>query len=171
MFNGPACSKGVSKKPLVILSAAKNPFRSAPRFPGPELRLDSSPVACGSVTSLALRMTGMVALGFLLAGVARAQDLEKGKQVFVQCGICHAPDKRNGTGPGLGGIVGRKAGTAAGFRYSRAMKTANLVWEESTLDAYLTEPQKVVPGSVMPFSGVPDATARADLMAYLKTLK
>ena len=113
----------------------------------------------------------LVAVVLALADRVRAQDAEKGKQVFVQCAVCHAPDQKNGTGPGLAGIVGRKAGTAPGFRYSRAMKTAGIVWEEKILEAYLTEPQKVIPGNVMPFSGVPDAEARAHLIAYLKTLK
>lgn len=60
---------------------------------------------------------------------------------------------------------------ASGFRYSNAMKRANITWDEKTLDAYLDDPQKVVPGSVMPFSGIADAQERADLIAYLKTLK
>ena len=104
-------------------------------------------------------------------GRAPAQDAEKGKQVFVQCAVCHAPDQKNGTGPGLGGVMGRKAGTAPGFRYSRAMKTAGITWNETTLEAYVLEPQKIIPGNVMPFSGLPSAEARQDLIAYLKTLK
>lgn len=100
-----------------------------------------------------------------------AQDVVAGKSLYAQCIACHATDANNGVGPGLKGLVGRKAGTAAGFRFSRAMKTSNVTWTEQTLDAYLTDPQKVVPGNVMPFSGMPDAKQRANLIAYLATLK
>jgi cytochrome c len=101
---------------------------------------------------------------------AQAQDANAGKQVFAQCVACHSTDGSNGLGPSLKGIVGRKAGTFAGFRYSRAMKNAAVVWDEKTIDAYLANPQAVIPGNVMPFSGLPDAKQRADLVAYLKTL-
>lgn len=100
-----------------------------------------------------------------------AQDVVDGKALFAQCMACHAADANNGVGPGLKGLVGRKAGTAAGFRFSRAMKTSNVTWNEQTLNAYLADPQKVVPGNVMPFSGMPDAAQRANLVAYLATLK
>lgn len=109
-------------------------------------------------------------LVFVAATRVRAQDADKGKQLYAQCVVCHAVTKANGTGPGLAGIVGRKSGTAPGFRYSRAMKAANLTWDARTLDAYLTDPQKVAPGSVMPLSGVKDPKDRVDLVAYLKTL-
>jgi len=107
---------------------------------------------------------------FGAAGAARAADAEKGRQLYALCVVCHAPTTANGTGPGLAGIVGRKSGTASGFRYSRAMKSANILWDEKILDAYLTDPQKVVPGSVMPLSGVKDPKDRLDIIAYLKTL-
>ncbi len=104
------------------------------------------------------------------ATTARAADADKGKQLYALCVVCHATTTVNGTGPGLAGIVGRKSGSAPGFRYSRAMKAANILWEEKILDAYLTDPQKVVPGSVMPLSGVKDPKDRLDIIAYLKTL-
>src|SRR5258706_16415731 len=102
---------------------------------------------------------------------AYAQDAASGKQAFAQCAACHAVDATNGLGPSLQGIVGRKAGVLSGFRYSRAMKNAGIAWDDKNLDAYLTDPQKLVPGNVMPFSGVADAKQRADLIAYLKTVK
>jgi cytochrome c len=68
-------------------------------------------------------------------------------------------------------LIGRKAGSVPGFRYSRALKNANLVWNDATLDAYLAEPQTAVPGNTMPFPGLPDAMQRFALIAYLKTLK
>jgi cytochrome c len=101
---------------------------------------------------------------------ARAADADKGRQLYALCVVCHATTTANGTGPGLAAIIGRKSGTAPGFRYSRAMKAANILWDEKMLDAYLTDPQKVVPGSVMPLSGVKDPKDRLDIIAYLKTL-
>ena len=64
----------------------------------------------------------------------------------------------------------RKAGSVSGFNYSRAMKQANIVWDEQTLAKFIADPQTAVPGNHMPFSGVPDPTQRADLVAYLKSL-
>jgi cytochrome c len=103
------------------------------------------------------------------AGSARAQDAAAGKGVFAPCSACHSVDGSNGVGPSLQGVVGRKAGSFAGFRYSRAMKNAGLTWDAASLDAYIADPQKAVPGNVMPFSGIADARQRADLIAYLAT--
>jgi cytochrome c len=100
-----------------------------------------------------------------------AQNAAAGKQAFAQCIACHSVDGKNGVGPSLQGVTGRKSGEFPGFHYSRAMKDAGITWNSKTLDAYLAEPQKVVPGNVMPFSGVADAKQRADLIAYLSTLK
>jgi cytochrome c len=100
-----------------------------------------------------------------------AQDAVRGKQLYSACSVCHATSNDNGAGPGLLGIVGRKAGSAEGFRYSRAMKNAGIVWDDKTLDAYLSDPQKTIPGNQMPFSGIADPKDRADLIAYLKTLR
>lgn len=111
-----------------------------------------------------------------LAGVApwlafaQGHD-DGGKQIYAQCIACHSIDGSIGVGPSLSGVVGRKAGSAAGFRYSRAMRGSNIVWDEKSLDAFISDPQKVVPGNVMPFAGVADAKQRADLIAYLQTLK
>lgn len=113
----------------------------------------------------------LAVFGGLCFGVAQAQDVQKGQKVFAQCTACHATDARNGVGPGLQGILGRKAGTAPGFHYSHAMKKFGKTWDASTLSAYVANPQAVVPGNVMPFSGLPSAGDRADLMAYLATLK
>jgi cytochrome c len=103
-------------------------------------------------------------------GAAWAQDAESGKQVFAACAPCHAPDQ-NGVGPKLGGVLNRAAGSVEGFRYSRAIKNSGIVWDEKSLDAYLAEPQKLVPGNLMPFSGIADAGKRRDLIAYLAQLK
>ena len=87
------------------------------------------------------------------------------------CAACHATDNSARLGPSLHGIVGRRSGTVSGFRYSRAMKNANITWDEKSLDAYIEAPQGLVPGTTMPFAGIPNSGDRADLIAYLETLK
>ncbi|MGD0190456.1 MAG: cytochrome c family protein [Rhizomicrobium sp.] len=96
-----------------------------------------------------------------------------GAVVFNRCAICH-DNRKDGViklGPDLYGVVGRKAGTYPGFYYSSAMKNAGFVWTNDKLDAYITSPQQVVPGNKMAFAGIAGASQRADLIAYLDTLK
>lgn len=120
-----------------------------------------------------LRGLALVAIAGFMAAMspARAQQAERGKQAFVACATCHSIDGSNGLGPSLRGIVNRISGSAEGFRYSRAMRNAKITWDAPTLDAYLAGPQSVVPGNLMPFSGIADPAQRADLIAYLETLK
>jgi cytochrome c len=115
---------------------------------------------------------GAVAIAlYATSSSARAQDATAGKTAFAQCAACHTIDEASGAGPTLKGVIGRKAGVVADFRYSRAMKSINLTWDATNLDAYLADPQKVVPGNVMPFSGIEDAKERANVVAYIQTLK
>jgi cytochrome c len=74
-------------------------------------------------------------------------------------------------GPSIKGVYGRKAGTGKGFTYSAAMKKADVAWDDKTLDAFIADPQKSIPGNVMPFPGVADAMQRAEIIEYLKTVK
>ena len=105
-----------------------------------------------------------------IAGVARAADAGHGEKLFVDCASCHTVGAANDTvGPGLKGLFGRKAGSMEDYRYSPAMKRSNITWNAQTLDAYLADPQKSVPGNRMPYSGLPNASDRADLIAYLQT--
>jgi cytochrome c len=102
-------------------------------------------------------------------------DIENGKTVFTQmCGICHAVSNAPGgpaLGPNMVGLVGRKAGTAAGFTmYSPALKKHGVTWNEKTLDDFLTNPMQKVPGTTMPMM-LADPKARADVIGYLATLK
>ncbi len=99
---------------------------------------------------------------------AQAQDAAAGKKVFEQCAACHTVDGDSPVGPTLKGVMGRKAGSVAGFRYSRAMKNAAVVWDERALDAYIADPQAFMPGNLMPFAGLMDANERTALIAYLK---
>ncbi|MGH6790445.1 MAG: copper-containing nitrite reductase [Pseudolabrys sp.] len=95
-------------------------------------------------------------------------DATAGRQVFRKCQACHSltPGK-NMIGPSLAGVIDRKAGTEAGYTYSPVMKQANIVWDARTLGAYLTDPQKVVPGNKMPFPGLKSEHDRDDVIAYL----
>lgn len=105
----------------------------------------------------------------LNGGYAQAQDASKGKKVFNKCKICHSLKKgKKKIGPSLYGVIGRKAGTVAKFRYSKAMKKSGVVWDEKSLDAYLTKPKKFVPGTKMIFAGLKKKKDRDNLIAYLK---
>ena len=110
------------------------------------------------------------------AGLAHAEgDAVKGEQTAKVCMACHSfADKANKLGPSLMGIVGRKPASAEGFSYSDAFKvygTKAKVWDDATLDAYLKDPKGIVPGTKMGFAGVKDDAARADLIAFLKTMQ
>jgi cytochrome c len=123
-----------------------------------------------------MRFSGNVwaAIGFaIVASAAHAGDAAKGKVVFQRCAICHRVDKGggNGLGPNLFGIVGRKAGTVAGFSYSAAMKNSGIVWTADKLIAYVAHPAQLVPGNRMAFAGIIDPGQQADVVAYLATLR
>ncbi|APW36265.1 cytochrome c family protein [Rhodoferax koreense] len=118
----------------------------------------------------ALHLT-TAAWALLSITTAQAQDVAAGKAAFAQCAACHSIDGTNGAGPSLQGVDGRKVGSFPGFRYSRAMKATAYNWDAAKLEAYIANPQAAIPGNVMPFSGLPDAKQRADLVAYLQSLK
>ena len=103
------------------------------------------------------------------AQAATAGDSERGEAVFRSCVACHSLQPgQHRTGPSLAGIMGRKAGTAQGFRrYSPALRESGLTWDAQSLDAWLADPQSLIPGNTMRFRGISDAQARADLIAYL----
>ena len=103
------------------------------------------------------------------AAHAQQGDPKRGEQVFENCRACHAADgKSNDVGPALNGVFGRKAGERDDFRYSPALRRSNITWDAKTLDAFIADPQKVVPTNRMPFSGLPDARERADLITYMQ---
>jgi nitrite reductase (NO-forming) len=105
------------------------------------------------------------------APLPAAGNVAAGQQVYKKCRACHSivPGK-NMVGPSLAGVLGRKAGTEAGYNYSPAMKQANIVWDAKSLDSYLADPQKVVPGNKMPFPGLKSEHDRDDVIAYLISL-
>jgi cytochrome c len=95
-----------------------------------------------------------------------AGDAAHGEVVYRQCMVCHSLD-RNGIGPRHRGVFGRKAGSVADYSYSPALKGSNIVWDETTLDQWLSNPQGLVPGNKMMFS-LGTAQDRADVIAFLK---
>ena len=96
-------------------------------------------------------------------------DAAKGKRVFNKCKTCHELTKnKNKIGPTLVGIIGRKAGSVPGFKYSSAMKNSGIVWDEKTLDQYLADPKKFVPGNKMVLAPIKKEQQREDVIAYIK---
>jgi nitrite reductase (NO-forming) len=105
-----------------------------------------------------------------LEDAAVSGDVASGKLVFRKCQACHSLEPgKNGLGPSLSSILGKKAGEVASFNYSPAMKSSNLTWDVATLDAYLSDPQKSVPGNKMPFPGLKTENERKAVIAFLAT--
>ncbi len=96
-------------------------------------------------------------------------DLENGRAAFARCRSCHTltPGGPNMTGPNLYGIIGRPAGTHPGFNYSKAVQTAGFAWDDDRIDHWLQNPRTFLPGNKMTFPGLPDATDRRDVIAFL----
>ena len=91
---------------------------------------------------------------------------------FAQCASCHSAEPgKHGIGPSLAGIYGTKAGEIAGYEFSPALKSSGLTWDDATLDKWLAGPMKMVPGTRMTYAGMTDPAKRAELIAWLKTLK
>ena len=101
---------------------------------------------------------------------AQTGDPAAGERIFRQCAACHTvePD-RHRAGPSLYGVFGQQAGAVEGFRYSRAMREADIVWDEETLTAYLADPNGFLPGTSMRIA-LRNAKDAPDLIAYLRTL-
>ena len=116
-----------------------------------------------------------VLLALTRAGLSLARaDAARGEAVFQRCYACHsvAPGENKLPGPNLRGVLGRRAGTLAGYEYSPAMVEAGaargLVWTRATLDAFLADPYDVVPGTAMGMPPLADPEARRDVIDYLQ---
>lgn len=103
--------------------------------------------------------------------VAHAQDVDAGKRVFNKCLACHAigPGAATKVGPELNGVIGRKAGSVAGYNYSDANKNSGITWTEDEFAAYIRNPQGIIKGTKMTFAGLKSDKEIADLTAFLKT--
>jgi len=112
-----------------------------------------------------------VMLAMLAPVAAHAEDVAAGAATFRQCTACHTikPGQAGVAAPNLYGVVGRKA-ASTGFAYSSALKASKLTWDKATLNTFLKAPQKLVPGTRMVVA-ISDDTQRANLIAYLATLK
>jgi cytochrome c len=99
-----------------------------------------------------------------------AADVEHGKALYQTCIACHT-ERPDALGPSLKGVVGRRSAALEDFRYSNAMKRANLIWDEDNLRAYIQDPQAKVKGNRMPYGGLTDTKDIDDIIAYLKALK
>ena len=104
------------------------------------------------------------------AGVAMAQDVDKGANSFKKCLPCHSvgADAKNKVGPVLNGLEGRKSGTIEGYSYSEANKNSGITWSEDTFKEYITDPRAKIPGTKMVFAGIKSEKERGDLWAFLK---
>ena len=111
----------------------------------------------------------MLESAVLLAALALG-DAKAGEEVYSRCLGCHALEY-NRTGPKHCGVVGRRAGSVPGYEYSPAMKKSGIVWNEKTLNRFLADPLKTVPGTTMTYAGVPEPQDRTNLVAYLKLQK
>lgn len=120
------------------------------------------------------RLLIVLALSLAPLAAASAQDVAEGEKIYKRlCSTCHIVAKEGPArqGPTLFGVVGRKAGSVEGFKYSEANKKSDKTWTKEALDPYLTDPRAVVPGTIMAFAGIRKAEERAALIAYLETLK
>jgi cytochrome c len=122
-----------------------------------------------------MRATTLLAAALLAAASAhpaRAQDAAAGELVFAKCKACHtASEDKNKVGPSLMGVIGRTAGTHAGFKYSPAMMDAGkggLIWDDAKLTEYLKNPKALVKGTKMAFAGLKEDADIANLIIYLK---
>lgn len=116
-----------------------------------------------------LQTAALTSLLMVASGLAVAADPAKGEKVFKKCKTCHALEVgKNKIGPTLASIMGRTAGTVDDFKYSDAMMSSGIVWDETTVGAYLADPKGYIPGNKMIFAGLKKEQDRADVIEYLK---
>ena len=115
-----------------------------------------------------LVVIGMIII-ILTVSIANTADPVKGKKVFKKCVACHSlQEGKNKIGPSLYNLLGRKAGSVDGYKYSKAMKNSDVVWDEESLDKFLTKPRKFIKKTKMSFRGIKKKSLRDDIISYLK---
>ena len=116
-----------------------------------------------------MRLLAAFLVGLLACAPAVAADgnAERGEEIYTRCMACHAL-AQNRVGPRHCGLFGRKAGSVPNYPYSSAMKKYGVTWNEETLDKFIENPLKTVPGTKMGYAGVKNPQERPDLIAYLK---
>lgn len=118
-------------------------------------------------------LAGIFLAAMAMTATASAADANHGQQVFARCAICHSNTRGAPAriGPNLFAVVGRKAASEPDFSYSAALKASGLTWTDANLEKWTERPSVMVPGNRMAFAGISSAKDRADLIAYLDTLK
>lgn len=140
---------------------------------GPGSNESESPQAAtpgGASPAPALATAEKAALVAALPAPWNEADLDNGRRVFARCRSCHTITEGGPgmTGPNLYGVFGRTAGAQPGYNYSAALKSAGFVWDGEKLDHWLENPRTFLRGTKMSFAGIPDATDRRDVIAWLK---
>ena len=122
-------------------------------------------------TQKLLVVTGTITT-ILIFSIANAADPVNGKKVFKKCAACHSlQEGKNKIGPPLNNLLGRKAGSVEGYKYSKAMKNSGVVWDEESLDKFLTKPRKFIKRTKMSFWGIKKKSLRDDLISFFKQLQ
>ena len=116
------------------------------------------------MNKLMLIILSVLVIMVIYVGVTHAAD---GEKIFKRCVSCHSLTK-NKHGPALGNIFGEKAGSVKGYRYSKAMRNSDIIWNEDTLDKFLIKPRKYIKRTKMIFSGIKKKSQREALIKYLK---
>ncbi len=113
----------------------------------------------------------LLTAAMLFGTPANAQDVAAGERSFNKCRACHqiGETAKNTVGPVLNGLIGRHTGSVEGYSYSAALRAQAFTWDKAHLDAWLSGPKALVPGTKMTFLGFTDPKDRADVIAYLAT--
>ena len=127
------------------------------------------------MTHIAFAPFILSALAFIAVAAVTAESADAADPQMVfnnACRTCHSmKEGDNRLGPSLAGVVGRKAGTLAGFKYSPSMQNSGITWDEATLDTFIANPDQVVSGNAMkPFTGIADAGQRKEIIGFLKSI-
>ena len=134
------------------------------------------PLAGQEIAVKFANMIALCAVGIVFitaSGAMAAGDIANGKRLARKCTTCHTLEKggKNRLGPNLFGIFGSSAASVKGYKYSKAMASSGIVWDEAAFTEFLTNPRKFVNGTKMSFAGVKNAKQRADLVAYFRSLR